>query len=139
MEREPIVTIVVPNKGKKEVRSMKIAIPLSGGTLSAHFGRSEEFAILEVDTGEKKILKTERIPAPPHQPGLLPRWLHARGVEVIIASGMGRRALSFFADQEIGVVVGAPPDGPEAIAQAYLGGELQSSENVCDHRHSCGH
>jgi predicted Fe-Mo cluster-binding NifX family protein len=94
------------------------------------------FAILEVDPEEKKILKTEYIPAPPHQRGFLPRRLRDRGVKVIIANGMSRRALLFFTDHGIGVVVGVLADRPEAIARAYLAGVIQAGENIRDHRHT---
>ena len=35
---------------------MKIAIPVTGGRLSAHFGHCERFALIDVDTAERKIL-----------------------------------------------------------------------------------
>jgi len=71
--------------------------------------------------------------APPHEPGLLPRWLHNLGANVIIAGGMGQRARQLFADHGITVVVGAPDEMPEALASAYLQGTLHSGENTCDH------
>ena len=58
---------------------MKVAIPLADGKLAMHFGHCEKFAILEVDENQKKITNQQVIPAPEHQPGLLPRWLHEQG------------------------------------------------------------
>ena len=52
---------------------MRIAIPVADGRLAMHFGHCEKFALLDVDTDEKKIIKKEEIDAPPHEPGLLPR------------------------------------------------------------------
>ena len=112
---------------------MKIAIPLAGGKLATHFGHCERFALVDVDPAEKKILKREDIDAPPHQPGLLPKWLAERGANVIIAGGMGQRAQDLFVEQGIQVIVGAPADTPEQLAGEYLAGTLQSGENVCDH------
>jgi predicted Fe-Mo cluster-binding NifX family protein len=71
--------------------------------------------------------------APPHEPGLLPRWLHERGADVIIAGGMGQRAQQLFAQSGMTVVVGAPAETPEQLASAYLSGTLQAGENICDH------
>ena len=71
--------------------------------------------------------------APPHEPGLLPRWLHELGANVIIAGGMGQRAQQLFAENGITVVVGAPAEPPGQLATAYLSGELQVGENICDH------
>jgi predicted Fe-Mo cluster-binding NifX family protein len=71
--------------------------------------------------------------APPHEPGLRPRWLHERGADVIIAGGMGQRAQQLFAQSGMTVVVGAPAETPEQLASAYLSGTLQAGENICDH------
>jgi len=112
---------------------MKIAIPVSQGRLSAHFGHCEEFAIIEADEQSKSILDESVHEAPPHEPGLLPRWLHGLGAEVIIAGGMGQRAQQLFAQNGITVVVGAPADTPGQLASAYLNGTLQAGVNICDH------
>ena len=112
---------------------MKIAIPLADGRLSMHLGHCQEFALVEVDEEKKEIVERETIPAPEHQPGLLPRWLHERGANVIISGGMGSRAQSLFAENNIKVVVGAPSIEPERILTDYLNGSLTTGENMCDH------
>ncbi|MFA5323762.1 MAG: NifB/NifX family molybdenum-iron cluster-binding protein [Smithella sp.] len=112
---------------------MKIAIPLAEGKLTTHFGHCESFAIVEIEDQTKKILKRENIAAPPHEPGLLPPWLAERGVNMIIAGGMGQRAQQLFAQQEIQVVVGAPAETPEKLITDYFAGTLQVGANVCDH------
>ena len=60
-------------------------------------------------------------------------WLAERGAEVIIAGGMGQRALQLFAENGIKVVVGAPSEPPEDVLAAYLNGTLETGGNVCDH------
>ena len=112
---------------------MKIAIPVAEGRLSAHFGHCESFAIFESDQQGKEIAGKSVHDAPPHEPGLLPRWLHELGADVIIAGGMGQRAQQLFAQNDITVVVGAPSETPEELASAYLSGTLQAGENICDH------
>ncbi|MBN1546127.1 MAG: NifB/NifX family molybdenum-iron cluster-binding protein [Syntrophaceae bacterium] len=112
---------------------MKIAIPLANGRLCAHFGHCEQFAIIEVDVEEKKMLGRNDIGAPPHQPGLLPPWLAERGANMIIAGGMGQRAQDLFVGQGIQVLVGAPAETPEQLVSDYLAGQLQTGKNVCDH------
>jgi predicted Fe-Mo cluster-binding NifX family protein len=112
---------------------MKIAIPITQGTLCAHFGHCDQFAIVEVDPQQKKILQRQDIVPPPHQPGLLPPWLAEQGASVIIAGGMGQRAQSLFAQNNIRVVVGAPTETPEKLVANYLAGSLVSGENICDH------
>jgi predicted Fe-Mo cluster-binding NifX family protein len=118
---------------EKEKEQMRIAIPVADGRLAMHFGHCERFALIDVDRSAKRILKTEMVDAPEHQPGLLPRWLAERGANVIIAGGMGSRAQTLFAEQQIQVVVGAPADTLEDLVKAYLDDTLQSGENVCDH------
>ena len=112
---------------------MKIAIPLAEGKLTMHFGHCASFAIIDVDTKTKKIIKREDIAAPEHQPGLLPPWLAERGVNMIIAGGMGQRAQELFTQQSIQVIVGAPAETPEKLITDYFAGTLQVGENVCDH------
>ncbi len=112
---------------------MRIAIPLANGQLAMHFGHCEEFALVAVDAQEKKILGTETLTPPPHEPGALPRWLHEQGADVILAGGMGQRAQQLFAQSGITVVVGASSGTAEELAAAYLNGTLQTGENLCDH------
>ena len=112
---------------------MKIAIPIVEERLSTHFGHCEAFAILEADQQGKAIVSKSMHTAPPHEPGLLPRWLHELGADVIIAGGMGQRAQQLFAQNGITVVVGAQAETPEQLASRYLSGTLQAGENLCDH------
>ena len=112
---------------------MRIAIPLANGRLALHFGHCEKFALIDADPESKTILNKEEIEPPPHEPGLLPRWLAGKGATVIIAGGMGQRAQGLFEEQGIQVVVGAPSETPEKIIGNYLGGTLKVGANVCDH------
>ncbi len=112
---------------------MRIAVPVSGEQLCQHFGHCDTFALLDVDLAAETIVATEHVAAPAHEPGLLPRWLAERGVNVILAGGMGGRAQALFAEKGIEVVVGAPSNAPEAVVRAYLSGTLVTGQNVCDH------
>ena len=110
---------------------MKFAIPLANGKLTAHFGHCREFALIEVEGNE--ITKKETIVPPPHEPGVLPAWLHSLGASVIIAGGMGGRALSLFEQNGIKVVTGASAGEPEELVKSYLNNTLATGDNVCDH------
>jgi Mrp family chromosome partitioning ATPase/predicted Fe-Mo cluster-binding NifX family protein len=118
---------------RKEVGSDKklLAIPVSEGKLASHFGHCENFALIETENGE--IKSTEMRTPPPHEPGIIPRWLHDQGADVIIAGGMGERAKQLLSENGIEVVVGAPMDSPESIVNRYLTNTLVLGENVCDH------
>jgi predicted Fe-Mo cluster-binding NifX family protein len=112
---------------------MKIAIPMAEGQLAIHFGHCQSFALLDVDVNTKKIIQRQDIPAPPHQPGLLPPWLAQRGVNLVIAGGMGARAIDLMVQQGVQVVLGAVPDVPEKVVMDHLMGVLQTGANPCDH------
>lgn len=112
---------------------MRIAIPLANGRLCAHFGHCEAFAFAETDAEGKNIVKIEEVTAPDHQPGLLPRWLADKGIQVVLAGGMGSRAMNLFGEAGIRVVVGVPSDEPRPIVSAYLAGSLKTGDNLCDH------
>jgi len=118
---------------QKENPAMKIAIPLANGKLAMHFGHCERFALVDVDPEAKRILQQEEMEAPPHEPGLLPPWLAERGVNMLIAGGMGQRAQDLFAQRGIHVLVGAPAETPEHLVGEYLAGTLLAGENACDH------
>ncbi len=124
-------TVVSKEEEKKDM--YKIAIPVVEGHLSAHFGHCEDFAIFDVDLENKKIIGQEKVPSPPHEPGLLPRWLAEKGVNVIIAGGMGMQAQQLFAESGISVSIGAPADDPEKIVISYMNSSLELGDNTCDH------
>ncbi len=110
----------------------RIAVPVSAGRLAAHFGHCEVFALIDVDAGGA-IASREDVAAPPHQPGLLPRWLAARGVDVILAGGMGSRARELFDESGVRVVVGVRQGEAAELVEEYLRGTLEAGANACDH------
>lgn len=110
---------------------MKFAIPLADGKLTAHFGHCREFAILNVE--ENEVITKEIVVPPPHEPGVLPAWLKEMGAQVIIAGGMGNRAISLFHQAGIEVITGAPVEDPEILVKDYMNNTLVAGDNVCDH------
>ena len=112
---------------------MIIAIPVTNNKLDSHFGHCKEFALIKIDPEKKKILSQEIVQAPPHQPGLLPKWLAQLGTNMVIAGGMGQRAKDLLSDHNIEVLVGALQETPEKLVESYLGGSLNLGENSCDH------
>jgi ATP-binding protein involved in chromosome partitioning len=117
----------------KDGRPMKIAVPVTGGVLSSHFGHCEQFVTFDVDADGKTIRNRQTLTPPPHEPGTFPKWLHEQGATVIIAGGMGSRAQSLFDQNGIRVVVGASNGEPYKLARDFLDGHLETGANVCDH------
>ena len=112
---------------------MRIAIPVSQGKLSAHFGHCENYLLIDVDMAEKRILDRTTATPPAHEPGVLPAWLADLGAQVIVAGGMGSRAQQLFESRGVKVVVGAPTLDPDSLARAWMAGELGDGTNACDH------
>ena len=119
----------VINKGGG--KGKMLAVPVSDGKLSSHFGHCEQFAFIETMDG--KIVKTEMRNPPPHEPGVLPQWLHDQGADVAIVGGMGETAQRLLRENGIEVIIGAPMDSPESLANQYLSNSLLQGENRCDH------
>lgn len=117
----------------KRSSSVKYAVPMSGGSVSAHFGHCEQFTLIDVDEVNKKILNKKTVNSPGHEPGLLPKWLAQQGVDLIIAGGMGTRAQDLFQQNKIGVIVGVVESDPEKAVSSYLRGTLNAGNNMCDH------
>ena len=106
-------------------------VPVSDGKLAAHFGHCEQFAFIRTENG--KIMGKEMRTAPPHEPGVIPRWLSEEGADVAIVGGMGEQAQQLLRQNGVEVVVGAPQDTPESLVKQYLSGILVAGENACDH------
>lgn len=128
----------------------KITVPVVDQKLSAHFGHCEYFGFFDVVDG--KIVHSERIVSPPHQPGLLPKWLAGKGATDIIAGGMGQRAIQLFLDNNINVYLGAEMKPAEELALDLANNRLKCGQNYCTghgdgdgggqghaHGHNCGH
>jgi predicted Fe-Mo cluster-binding NifX family protein len=116
---------------------MKFAIPMANGKLTAHFGHCQEFAIIDVE--ENEIRNKSVLVPPPHEPGVLPQWLSQMGTNVVIAGGMGHRAIMLFDQAGIKVVTGAPVELPEILVKDYLTNALTTGNNLCDGGdHECG-
>ncbi|RLI65403.1 MAG: dinitrogenase iron-molybdenum cofactor [Candidatus Asgardarchaeum californiense] len=108
---------------------MKIAIPCNDNNgleseISMHFGRSPYYTFISV--GNNKIEKVEVIPVPfaEHGPGDLPNFVKENNGEVVIAYGMGGRAVDFFNQLGIRVITGAQGKVKDAV-DAFLKNNLE--------------
>ena len=110
----------------------KIAVPVDqDNQLDAHFGHCKFFALIDVD--DKKIVSAEKVVPPPHEPGLLPKWLSEKGVTDIIAGGMGQKAIELFNQYGVNAFVGAPKLSANELVQDFVNNNLVLSANRCDH------
>jgi predicted Fe-Mo cluster-binding NifX family protein len=112
---------------------MRIAVPTFKGNLCAHFGHCELFTLFEIDKENRKIVHTEEMVPPHHEPGILPQWLREKEVDLVIAGGMGRRAQDLFCQYGIECIVGVSPENAVEVITSYLNDQLTAGENLCDH------
>jgi len=111
----------------------RFAVPTSDGLLCSHFGHCDEFTLVDVKPDSKNVLSVTTVPAPEHEPGLLPGWLADKGVSIVIAGGMGSKAQQLFSEQGVAVITGANQSAPETVVRLYLDDALMTGENACDH------
>lgn len=115
-----------------------IAVPVLGGRFSSHFGGAEGFAVYQADEVNKTVADRVLHPAPPHAQGSFPAFLAQLGVDVVIAAGMGPRAVQILEANGIEVVLGARGQDPDALVTSYLDGTLAATGESC-HDHGHGH
>ena len=125
---------------EEQKHPMRIAIPHENGRLHGHFGGAREFALIEANPETRAVLRTKIQTAPEHKPGAFPRWLREQGVTVVIAGGIGHRALANFAHHGITVRAGQSGAPIEEMVAAYLQGRLTDTPDGCEHHgHHHGH
>ncbi|MFA5293781.1 MAG: NifB/NifX family molybdenum-iron cluster-binding protein [Phycisphaerae bacterium] len=112
---------------------MKIAMPLIANKVSQHFGHSENFLIANVDKDAKTVLGKQLVVPPPHEPGVLPKWLKELGVNCLITCGIGQRAVELFNQSGVNVIAGIEPQDADTVIDLFLNDKLESGKNACDH------
>ena len=112
--------------GKKRIA---VAAEDDGGleaSVSAHFGRCPYYTMVDVEGDKIDInYKVENPFYGAHgNPGQVPSFIRDQGAQVIIAGGMGQRAVGFFEQFGIEAVTGASGK-VDAVVEAYLRGALK--------------
>ncbi len=109
---------------------------------SPHFGRCPYFVLADIEDGNICALETVTNPHyPNHEPGEIPGFIHSLGAQVMLAGGMGGRAVAFFRQLGIEPATGAAGTVRESL-ERYLAGGLNGaapcSESV-EHGHGHAH
>jgi len=108
--------------------------------VGSHFGHSPFFALVDLEGEHVKSVLVLANPAyPEHVPGVVPRFIHSYGADVMLTGGMGHRAVTFFEQYGIRPVTGANGTVRQAL-ERFLRGELTGS-TPCHDRDShagCG-
>ena len=108
---------------------MRIAISAENNNglhslVSGHFGRCPYFILVDVEGQEVKTVTAINNPYyGNHAPGQVPAFINSQGANVMLAGGMGHRAVDFFQEYGIQVATGAAGSVGESV-QRFLRGEL---------------
>lgn len=118
---------------------MRIAVPVSGGKFSAHFGQSTAFWICDALPGAQTVADGHELQLPEGGCGVIPGILAQAGVKLVIAGGMGAGALANLSRCGIEAVTGATGGTPRQIVLDYLAGRLTSTGELCQHHENHAH
>jgi len=95
--------------------------------VSPHFGRCPYYVLVDLEDREvRQVSAVENPYYGNHQPGQVPAFIEHLGANVMLAGGMGRRAIDLFRQCGIEPVTGASGTVRHALEQ-YLGGALQGA------------
>jgi predicted Fe-Mo cluster-binding NifX family protein len=118
---------------------MKIAVATEDNrgleaVISQHFGRCSYYILVDVDNDEIGEVKALENPfyGSHGQPGEVPSFIKSIGAHVIIAGGMGPKAIGFFEQYGIQVATGVSGVVREVI-QLYLSDQIQGASPCMDH------
>ncbi len=93
-------------------------------SVSHHFGRCPYFTVVDIEGNE--IINVESVENPffsSHSPGQVPSFIKELNADVMLAGGMGRRAVSIFEDYGIRCSTGATGTVKSSV-DSYMAGEL---------------
>jgi len=108
---------------------MKIAIPTYRGGIDdfvcEHFGRAPTFTIYDTETGKFEVIENRS----EHFGGFgkPPEMIKLMGVDAVVCSGMGARAIAMFKSYGIKVYMGASGRVRDVIEQ-FLAGKLVEAD-----------
>ena len=105
--------------------------------VGAHFGRSPYFTFVDTSSGEVRVVENS---GTHHGGARTPAQLIVdEGPEVLLCSGLGRRAVAIFSDNGVAVYRGAQGTARQAVEDFQAGRlEAASEESACA-GHGHGH
>jgi len=108
------------------------------GQMSAHFGRCPFYTVVDVEDGQ--VLRVEVVENPyyqSHVPGMVPQFIKSLGAHVIIAGGMGPRAIEMFEQFGIEVVTTGGSAPVDEVLGTFLEGSLRGARACEEHHRRC--
>ena len=101
--------------------------------ISHHFGRCPYYVFVEVENGEVQSVTVKANPLyNEHIPGVVPQFVADEGANVIVAGGMGPRAIDWFKRLNVQPVTGVSGIVKDVL-EKYLKGEISGAEPCDEH------
>jgi predicted Fe-Mo cluster-binding NifX family protein len=134
------VNLTEGEEQRQMVNSLKISIPVMGEKglderVGGHFGKSPAYVIYDSDT--KNVITIKNTSEHLGGVGLPPELLAKHGVNIVICSALGPKAIDMLSSYGIGVYVGASGSVSNAL-DSWQNGKLEQAnrENACkEHGH----
>lgn len=134
---------------------MRIALPISEGKFSTHYGRAEALSLYEVDLSEGTAANLGMRLFPAEGTCGAGAWVATQGVEILLAGGLGSGAALGLGKAGVKVFAGISETDPAKVVEQFLAGiaqarELAPGESMCQghedgeehghgHHHGAGH
>lgn len=116
-----------------EKPSLRLAIAVSGEEVAQHFGHCDFFQIYNIK--DKKIVSEEKIINPPHQKGMLPKFLQEKQINAVITGNLGSLAVTNLEDLGIVPIRGVKGKVSDVL-KAFIDDALVSTDEICEeHQH----
>ena len=122
--------------------TLRVAVVSADGTgldglVGQHFGRCAAYTVVDLD--DTDVVSTNVVENPfaqGHQPGEVPAFIASLGAEVLLAGGIGQRAIQFFDQYDVRVSSGHSGTVREAVTH-WIAGRAEGAE-PCKSGGHCG-
>ncbi len=102
--------------------------------LAYHFGRCQYYIFVEIGEDEVKSVEVKENPFfSSHVQGAVPQFISSEGADVIIAGGMGPRALDWFRRLNIQPITGVSGKIRDVLND-YMSGKIKGAKPCDDHK-----
>ncbi|MFA7075100.1 MAG: NifB/NifX family molybdenum-iron cluster-binding protein [Candidatus Izemoplasmatales bacterium] len=108
---------------------MRLAIAVKNNEIAEHFGHCDYFQVYNISNNI--VESEEKIINPPHQKGLLPKFLKDNGIDSLITGNIGSLAVDKLEELGIEAVRGVK-GSLQQILKEYLKNTLVSTDDTCE-------
>jgi len=116
---------------------LRIAIPSEDdrgmdSSIAMHFGRCKYYTFIDLEGNEIKGVEVVKVPYEEHGYGDLPNFVKEHGGNIVIAYGIGQRAIDYFNELGIDVIRGVRGKIKDVI-QSFINGTIEIDEKWKEH------